>query len=223
MADIFIITSVINTGSQAWSYISTRSVFTTEERFEQTLQSIESIRTFHKNPIILLIECSDLSDHMTSILQTKVDHFINVYDNPIIRDSCINTKKKGHGEVAQTICAIMYIKEHALSFNRVFKLSGRYYLTEKFVDSSFSNTTFSFKMYDQMSGSTVLYSTPAALVDTYLETLRKIEHRYTHGQPIGLECLLPIYCRPATHVQTLGVAGYVAVGGVNGKYDFYEA
>ena len=42
--NLIIVTSVINTINEPLSYTETRSVFTAEQRFEQTIKSIESIK-----------------------------------------------------------------------------------------------------------------------------------------------------------------------------------
>ena len=39
--DIFVITSVINTGNNRWSYTDIRSCYTPEERLAQTIQTID--------------------------------------------------------------------------------------------------------------------------------------------------------------------------------------
>lgn len=64
MKDIFIITSVINTGSHHWSYTGIRSVFSPKERFEQTLKTIDSIRALKDDSLIFLVECSNIDKEM---------------------------------------------------------------------------------------------------------------------------------------------------------------
>ena len=58
--DLFVITSVINTGHNPWTYTMTRSIYNPQERLFQTIKTIESIRKF-TNAKILLVECSQLS------------------------------------------------------------------------------------------------------------------------------------------------------------------
>jgi len=51
--DIFVITSVIDTGNLPWSYCPQRSLFSPEERVTQTIKTIESIRKYAENNISL--------------------------------------------------------------------------------------------------------------------------------------------------------------------------
>ena len=52
MSNLVLITSVINTPNLPLSYSKVRSVFTREERFEQTKKTVESIKKTY--PIIKL-------------------------------------------------------------------------------------------------------------------------------------------------------------------------
>ena len=46
MNDLVLVTSVINTGKVGWSYTQTRSSYSPEERYNQSLQTIDSIRKY---------------------------------------------------------------------------------------------------------------------------------------------------------------------------------
>ena len=127
--DIFVITSVINTGNAPWSYTNLRSCYTKEDRLRQTIQTIESIRNLNDNTKILLVECSDLDESMTNTLKDKVDYFLQTYDDMSVRDACINSIKKGFGETKKLQKACEFIQKNDIKFNRLFKISGRYFLT----------------------------------------------------------------------------------------------
>jgi glycosyltransferase involved in cell wall biosynthesis len=62
MKNLFIITSVINTPNKPLSYISTRSVYSREERFNQTQITIISIRKYIPDCFIFLVECTDFTN-----------------------------------------------------------------------------------------------------------------------------------------------------------------
>jgi hypothetical protein len=223
LSDLFVITSVINTGNNPWSYTPIRSCFTKEERFDQTLQTIESIRKLNDNSKIILAECSDLDDHMTSILKTKVEYYIQMYNNIDIRNACLNNNMKGLGEVIKLQYICTFIKDNNIKFNRLFKISGRYYLNTSFSKDFFSNHVFTFNIYSPDSGSTVLYSVPYSKIDIYLEKLIECSNHYMEYGPEGLEKLLPFKCIPRNEIITLGVSGQVAVVNDKGESDFYTA
>jgi hypothetical protein len=212
IADLFLITSVICTGNQSWSYCKTRSIFNPEERLEQTLQTIESIRNLKDDSKILLVECSDIDPTTTSILKDKVDYFLQTYDQEDIRQACLFSHKKGYGEVKQTQYACKYIESNSILFNRLFKISGRYFLNSRFDKLNYSIDKFSFKMYSTDSGCTVLYSVPYIYFKDYKKHLDFCNEFYQTHPPTGLENLLPCISLPRHDiVQYLGVSGYVAI------------
>jgi hypothetical protein len=211
MKDIFLITSVINTGNYHWSYTHIRSVFSPQERFEQTLQTIESIRALKDDSIIFLVECSNINKEMEDELKKKVDIYLQLYDNELVRTSCINTEKKGYGEVMKTIKAVEYLQSNNIQFNRFFKISGRYYLNNSFSKTNFSEEKYSFsKKWGIDSHSTVLYSVPYAFIKDFYDKLLECELTYI-STVIGLEDLLPKKCNPKIEIEHLGVSGYVAI------------
>ena len=214
MKDIFIITSVINTGTERWSYVNIRSLYSPEERFQQTLKTIESIRNLNDGSLILLIECSDISDEMKTIFKEKTDIFINCFDNEEAKKSCLNTDKKGYGEAVKSFIAIDYILKNNIEFDRIFKISGRYTITYLFDKNNYSNNEYTFKTStdNQLSFSTVLYSVPHNLIQNYLYILKESIKIYEYNV-IGLESLLPPMCNPKKTIQNIGVSGYCAIDG----------
>lgn len=221
--DIFIITSVINTGNKPWSYTSQRSYFTKEERFTQTLDTIDSIRQFHDKAKIVLVECSDLEENIMNILKNKVDYFIQTFHDSSVHHACLESFKKGYGEVKQVEKACDFIVENGITFKTLFKISGRYYLNSSFDKKNYSVTEFTFKMNIENGGSTVLYSVPYYLFNTYRQNIQKCISFYEVNYPTGLEMLLPTMSLPRYNISNLGVSGKVAVANDKGESDLYIA
>ena len=222
--DIFVITSVINTGSNPWSYTGLRSCFTKEDRFEQTIETIQSIRNLNDNSKIMLVECSELDKSMTNSLKNKVDYFLQTYDDVSIREACINSEKKGWGEIKKLQKACEFIQQNDIQFNRLFKISGRYFLNIFFDKKNYDEKNeFTFKMILEDSGSTVLYSVPYSLFPTYIQKLEDSNQIYINGPPRGIETLIPILCLPRRIIPTLGVSGQVAVLNDKCVSEFYTA
>lgn len=211
IADLFLITSVINTGNQSWSYCTQRSFYSPQERFEQTLQTIESIRALAlPKTRIMLTECSDLTPEMTEALKSKVEFFIQCLDDEETRNACLNSEKKGYGEGKKTQKGIEYILSNKIQFNRLFKISGRYFLNSNFDESRYSSSTYTFRKKTGGSNSTVLYSVPFSLLDHFYTQIQKVNDVYTR-QVIGYEIVLPSRCIPITEIEIVGVSGKVAV------------
>jgi hypothetical protein len=223
-SDIFIITSVINTGNNPWSYTGLRSCFTPEERLNQTIKTIETIRDLNDNTKIMLVECSNLDESSENILRSKVDYFIQTYNIEDIRKSCLETNKKGYGEIKKLQEACKFIKNNNISFNRLFKISGRYFLNKLFDKNKYDiESKFTFKMFNNNNGSTVLYSVPYSLFDMYIEKLNYCSNFYENNPPTGIETLIPIMCQPRRDIEVLGVSGSVAVLNDKGQSEFYTA
>jgi hypothetical protein len=214
--DIFLITSVINTGVNPWSYCGTRSIFSTEDRYKQTVDTIESIRKIGSNTRIIMVECSSLSDEKEATLKSLVDIYINIYGEAEGIKACLETNKKGFGEAVQSLRAIEYISKNNILFDRLFKISGRYFLNENFDDKKYSMECFTFKApSSENSHSTVIYSVPHSLVDKYEKSLRQVIDYYNTDAHEGYENLFPRLLNPKIVLDTMGVTGLVAV---NGEY-----
>jgi len=215
-ADLFLIPSIIHTGNAAWSYTKVRSVFSGEDRFLQTLESIASIRQRMPKAKILLIECSPLTHEQLEILRAHTDYFLDLSKDPEAIACCITTEKKGLGEAYQTKRAADFIRENNLQFRRVFKLSGRYSLNEEFVEENYSDTVFTFKRRVAQatpSHSTVIYSVPYSLFPHYYECLCVSLNFYLSGQNRGWEEVLPPLLEPKQELDRMGAQGLVAVNG----------
>lgn len=202
--DLFVITSVINTGHNPWTYTMTRSIYNPQERLFQTIKTIESIRKF-TNAKILLVECSQLSKEWEDYLINMTDFYINCFDNLEINQACLNSNKKGFGEVMKTKKVISFINENNIKFNLLFKISGRYYLNNNFNRNKFSEEEFTFR-----KNSTVLYSVPYSLLNTFENYISKIILMYQNYDSVGLENVLP-KISPRHSIDVLGVEGPVAV------------
>ena len=213
-SDLFLITSVINTGIKPWTYTLTRSIYTPEQRLDQTInETVSSIRSYHPTAKILLVECSGLPDEYETKLKICTDYYINMYKDEEVRKACLESNKKGYGEVLLTIRALDYIKNNNILFRRMFKISGRYYLTKDFNESNFSDKLYTFNN----KNSTVLYSVPYCLSEDFYTQMSSIKTEYEKSSSLGLENILP-KIEPKKTIDLLGVAGLVAI-----DHSFYIA
>lgn len=123
----FIITSIIYTKGGKIQYQSPRSIFSAEERVEQTLKTIESIRTKIPAAKIVLVEAG-LRRDVPYALDKKVDQYVYVGDKQLVRLAC-DSRYKSLGEIMLLAYAEKQITEEADFY---FKISGRYWLNEQF-------------------------------------------------------------------------------------------
>jgi hypothetical protein len=140
------------------------SAFTEEQRFQQTLKTIECIRKKVPTSYIVLFECSytSISDEYQEVLKSKCDLFLNfhnesglqiIYENINQRPELI-TYGKSLLETRGLLNTLDYIKNHNIfsDSQRVFKLTGRYLLNDDFnIDdykSKFLENRYVIKKYD---------------------------------------------------------------------------
>lgn len=76
MKNLIVISSVINTTKNGLSYTNTRSVYSSDERYEQTIKSIESCKKINDSEI-LFIETSTIYSEKEEKLKSLVDHYVN--------------------------------------------------------------------------------------------------------------------------------------------------
>jgi hypothetical protein len=126
--DLFVISSAINTCSAPLSYYPIRSIYSKEERYFQTLQSIESVKRI-PNKKVFFVECTDISEYEEDI-KSRVDFYKNVYKG---NESIIDGPNKGVGESVSILAA------DTDKYDNIYKLSGRYYLTDEFNYSDWDN------------------------------------------------------------------------------------
>ena len=132
MKDCIIVTSIVEITDKPLYWSPVRSIYTHQQRFEQTLETIESIRKHLPDTDIILAECSPDSEYMKE-LEKRVDIFINTYPNDLI----LNGLYKGVCE-AQLMLYI-FDRVDLSQYQNIFKMTGRYKLTDKFNRSLWMN------------------------------------------------------------------------------------
>lgn len=207
--DIVIITSTIHPTSEKLSYSKIRSIYDDNERFEQTLNSINSIKNKLPRASIFLLENSPLTCKEQEELKNAVDWLI-LFSNDPNASEYKDSIYKGSGEIYMLL-KFYEVFTH-FDYKRLFKLSGRYFLSENFSPQKFSESQFSFRKYEN-SYSTRLYSVPKNLEEIYYEQLIKTFKESCHGATI--ECILmqDIDENKIKLLDMLGVKGNIAVNG----------
>ena len=143
------------------------SAYDEQQRFEQTLETIECIRKKVPNSYVVLFECSSKSidEKQKDILKEKTDLFLEFYDEPVLKQIYENlearpeliTYGKSLLETRGLLNTLYVIKNHNV-FNdtqRVFKLTGRYLLNDDFdiqdYESKFLEGYYVIKKYDYLT------------------------------------------------------------------------
>lgn len=149
--------------------------FNVEERLYQTLETYESIKTKIPNCFCILIECSILSDEHKNILNEIYDVVLEYgNDNNILPyTSHINI---GIGEMKLLQKGIEYITNNNLISKYIFKLSGRYKLSDNFDINNFDVNKYIFRpeiCMDMDVYNTGLYNIPVNELKNFYNILQK--------------------------------------------------
>ena len=207
--NIFLITSTIRASKNPLPYTRTRSVFSTEERLEQTLRSIESVRVEVPDALIVLLENSDLSARETSILRQAADWFVS-----FAKDTRAVQLRDGPFKAAGEIYELLWIQQiiQRFDYEKMFKLSGRYWLSGRFRLRDFPSDKFGFLMRDG-THSTRLYCLPKSLEATYRKQLEKAFVAVQKGATIEAIIMRGVPPDRLQLLSHLGVCGYIAPSG----------
>jgi hypothetical protein len=214
MNNLVLITSVICTPNTPLSYISVRSVYSHDERFEQTKRTIESVKQKIPNLKILIVECSNLSFDQEDYLKKNSDYFLNLYNDEKIRRNT-SSISKSLGEGTMTLCALQYIIDNNIEFDNLIKISGRYWLSDKFDYNKFNNNNIVIKYIDNNKDNvfTALYQLPR---ETIMNLKTFLENKFLEMMKcIGYEVLFAIFIKSETkmivNLNPIGLEGYVSV------------
>jgi len=205
----FLVTSTIRAGQKPLSYSNIRSIYSSEERLNQTQETIRSIRNRVKDARVVVLENSCLEKNERELLNREVDllvlfceerEAIDLRDGPY----------KGAAEVWMLLKMMELLQP--LAYRQLFKISGRYQLTEDFSLSAFPSDQFGMRLREG-SYSTRLYAFPKSLEDIYIKQLNSALKATRKG--MGVErCLMKgVAAHRIAHLSRLGVAGRIAVDG----------
>lgn len=209
---------------------SKHSTFTPDQRFRQTIETIQSIRQYAPGANILLADNSTepLAASQYTLLRSLVDNVVEFENNLFTTYTNSTGKNKGLNELLVYQRLLNFAKKNGLLGNRIFKLSGRYTLSTQFDQWEWQKPQYHGKyvfritkwIYNDGSGeyiklfyNTALWSMCHTLVDEYcgllqtmfdwmLETGENIEMGHNHHIPKDKLVITP----------TLGGQGYITNG-----------
>lgn len=142
---IVILTSKIITSNNVLNYSKDRSIYSSNTRFEQTLNTIHSIRKRIENAYIVLCDNSELPEVMSNIILNAVDKFININNDEL--DFATNILPyKWCGENTQVLLSIKHLIDDRIPIKNIFKISGRYIINNNF-NINLYNTQSIFKKH----------------------------------------------------------------------------
>lgn len=124
MKALFIVTSALK---------PLTGVFSHQERFAQTLETIESIKRYAPNSLILVADASvnDATEEL-NVLSSRVNSIISLKDNPQVQELS-RTGQQSRSECLILLNVLHILKDEPnLDVDRIFKITGRCVLEESF-------------------------------------------------------------------------------------------
>jgi len=218
------------------------SVYPPEERVEQTLETVDSVRKRIPNAFICMTDCGipSIEGELRTKLVNSVDQFVDLSKDPVVNWITANIT---HQDTVKNLTELVVVgkffkvaKEQKW-FNdcdRVFKVSGRYWLTDKFDITRYEQAdakgkyVVSKKMLSQFDPSITgqslqymlrVYSFDIALLEDFIQRVsimtKHMQDRVNAGGYIDIEHL---FCKFLPKDLTLeiartGVAGNIAPNG----------
>jgi hypothetical protein len=196
--NLVVICSAIATNNLPLAYTPTRSYFTHQQRFEQTLKTIESIRKYIPNSYIVLAEGTELSMIMFNELSSKVNYIHKIHLISEVYEH-INGPHKGLGEAWSLLSYLQshHYKKHEVLFNTINKISGRYFILPEFEWKVDDNKIVCNIRYDNphhpshINMSTMFYTVGYKIKNLFIESLELCcKHPELHNG-VALEHVLP--------------------------------
>lgn len=190
------ICSAICTTSSPLDYTPTRSAFTHNQRFEQSLQTIDSIKQYNPNLYVVFMEGTSIPNEMTDIIKSKVDYFFDASEIEWVKE-CVNGPYKSRGEIATFLSYLQsdHFKTHQSQFTSLSKISGRYHLGLGFqltvVPSHIvAKVTLDTRYHAEEYMSTLFYTVAGDLLEPFVQICEKtyLDESIQAGKP--LECVL---------------------------------
>lgn len=164
---LVLITSII--------HINKLSIYTPEERYKQTLKTIESVQKNIPNAKIVILEASEYHDHLTNFNNTIVYNVKQSHIVSRIPKSC------GEVMILREFLESDLFRELRPLIDRIFKVSGRYIIKDSFILDNFSFNKITVrriyiphsKNSDHSAVITLLFSFPENLTEFIIERLHK--------------------------------------------------
>lgn len=213
------ISSLIKTTNNALSYSVTRSVYTHEERFTQTLRTISSVRKYIPNSRICLIDCSPFTEDENNQLKIACDYFINLYDDEKTHHIMRYGNSKSLAEATQTHAVIQFIRNNHIQMKNFIKITGRYELNSEFNYALYDNEKNVGRIHPDVANYmlTSFYKLRPDALEWLNEMILNETNLYALRRAIPYEEFFLIFMKSLDNVQILecpiGIDEYISVTG----------
>lgn len=155
------------------------SKYNSDVRFNQTIETIESIKKYIKDVYIILIDNSNFNNKIDYLDKLKLhsDMVINPFNNvELIKYTNMNSSI---GETYQIIYFLDILKELNIKFSQLFKISGRYLINDNFNYNLYKSNKIIFTnipvyFYEKKFYRTSIYKISSTYINIYINAYKQI-------------------------------------------------
>ena len=218
--NIVLITSKLIVSTNSYSYVNTRSIYTKEQRFLQTINTITSIRKYIPESYIVLIDNSMLNKIEYHVIKQITDYFINITDDNTLNYYTNEHRIRLFAELSQQLCFYdNFLKKiDTTKIKHFFKISGRYYINNSFNFDNYNNDFNIFKKNTQVRNRdyyyTSFYKLNSNILLEYFEQLNIIlseKDSYNENTVSDFEVVVPSKIANKTIMNHLGITQIYSV------------
>ena len=212
-----LITSKIYVSNHSFSYSNIRSSYTSRERFQQTIETIESIKKYIPNYFIVLFDNSKFIKYEIDALNAMVDKFINISDDETLNYYTDIHETKAFGDISQQIAFYdVFLKN--ININHIqnfFKVSGRYLINESFNYSNYDNNNNIMKKNEKITNRaylfTCFYKLDKSILTSYFNQLKIIRENKDSYYNVDCQTIIPSIINNLTIINNLGITQRIAI------------
>lgn len=217
--NIVIITSKIYISKNSFSYSNTRSIYTPEERFSQTINTIESIKKYIPDSFIILFDNSIFQNPSYFYnLKNTVDVFLNITDNDFLNYYTDVCDCKAFAELSQVIeiYKMLFKNIELKNVKNLFKITGRYTINEKFDYLQYENKCNIIKknnnITDRVYWYTCFYKIERNFIHSFFDRIQFILENKEKYFGLDLEVIFSkVFKNDFSFVDELGITQNIAV------------
>jgi hypothetical protein len=218
--NVILITSKIYVSNKKFSYSDKRSIYSKEERFIQTIETINSIKKYIPDYFIILFDNSDFNNFEKTVLNNIVDCFLNIIDDDNLNYYTNKCKIKAYAEVSQQLkffdLFIVTENNNLNKINNFYKISGRYLINDTFDFKQFNNDKTIFKKdLDNTKNNyyfTSFYKLDKNILIYYHNKLKYLLNNKIEYLDNDLEIILPdLIKKYISEIDNLGITQRIAV------------
>lgn len=115
-----------------------RSIYSTEERFQQTIETLKNVKRNIPNCHLILAEGTKLNNEQLKTFTSLCDELILLDEEYNIKNA-VESKNKSLGEMTTLYFAVEYIINHKIEYDMMIKICSRNLLNSKFDLKIFEN------------------------------------------------------------------------------------